>query len=242
MPIVVHCPACNRRYQIDEQLSGKRARCPCGATMQVPTGNSGAPDADWVADAFSESKPAASAAAEPDSPPPVVPARPGVRAVVQPPPVDLIEELAGPRAPSRKKLIRRVMAVLAIVYGLGAAGVFVVIGVMAPSADVFDFFEWLAMISLGVGMAAGGVLTWRRHPMGPAWAALSALFLCFFPAWDWLRWLLAALMAGAWLVFLGQLLLGAAMFAIPIAVTAWGLKMEKARQVREEKDREMRLL
>jgi hypothetical protein len=37
MPIVTHCPACNKRYELNDEFAGRRARCKdCGAGMQIP--------------------------------------------------------------------------------------------------------------------------------------------------------------------------------------------------------------
>lgn len=49
MSIEVDCPACGKRLKAPARLAGKRAKCRCGAVLQVPTGNVGTDEPDVLA-------------------------------------------------------------------------------------------------------------------------------------------------------------------------------------------------
>ncbi len=36
MSILLQCPGCGKRYRFDDRVAGKKARCPCGRTIEVP--------------------------------------------------------------------------------------------------------------------------------------------------------------------------------------------------------------
>ncbi len=69
MALAVVCPACGRRFRVEERLAGKRLRCPCGQRLEVHHSGQADPsrpapaqpeeDDDWVAAAFAAPEPPA---------------------------------------------------------------------------------------------------------------------------------------------------------------------------------------
>lgn len=67
MAVAVVCPACGKRFRVEDGLVGKRLRCPCGQRLEVHLAEgAGQPgsaptspgeDDDWVAAAFASSEP-----------------------------------------------------------------------------------------------------------------------------------------------------------------------------------------
>jgi predicted Zn finger-like uncharacterized protein len=47
MPIVLGCPGCGKRYEVDSALAGKKSRCKqCGEVFQIPAESASESSAD----------------------------------------------------------------------------------------------------------------------------------------------------------------------------------------------------
>lgn len=255
MSITLECPGCGKRYEIDDRLAGKQAKCKCGTAMRVPRKNAGSAgaavegldDEDWVASAFSSPAPAGPTAAPPEAtpiaPPPIVDVRPPPlpeRSTSEPPASQRPDEPADYARPRKKKSKaarqRQIVAILAMVYGAVAALALVARSVFSPPDGVFTLSHHLAEIGLAVLIGLGGWMIRQRHPHGPTCAGLACLFLCFFAAWKLMLAAMSRLTEGRLGALLLVLVLGVLFYAIPAVVTAWCLREEMARQKREEEE------
>lgn len=267
MAIAVVCPACGRRFRVEEHVAGKRLRCPCGQRLvarsaqqaeQVTSAIVVPEEDDWVAAAFASPEPPEGKPSEegqaPTPPPLPLPIpqedEPGTRGWTASPPAgalgdaprDLLRHLQSALLPARNRsskaaMQRLAIARLAMAYGSLVTLVLATRLFLDPPAGIFALSNRVASIVLAACVAVGGWLILKRHPQGPAWAGLASVFLCFPFAWSLLMSALGYYSAGQWRWLGAVLLKSAVQLAIPGLIIAWCLKKEVARQ-RQEQERE----
>ena len=221
MSIPLQCPGCGKRYRFDDEVAGKRARCPCGQTIEVPAR---APDTSPASDAFDA--PNESGPREPRAQPAESSSagREDLRSTVS----ELAAAEGGDESQEKPAWQtippRTAVGILSIVYG--AVAVLIVPLGLFDASGLIGLVQPLAALLIVVG----GVLILRGHEHGPAVAGLSCAILCFFPLLSAVYRTLALMNAvrpGALLVLLLRTVL---LYAIPVLIVVWTVREETRKQ------------
>jgi hypothetical protein len=244
------------------ELAGKKARCTCGAVVLVPlpAASQEARRGDEVDRAFAPIKkpgprtdrpqeetaiqPAAQSREVVSQPEPAAPRR-GVRRILAAiPPLKKWKPKKSDPWPGR-------VAVACVAYGIIAILAIPIHAAMTAPHGLFAVCIYLFRMCIAGAIVVSGVLLARGDRNGPAWAGVSCLLFCAFPtsgefslllliyalpAWDLLVAFHTFMSGGPLLGFLLALLIFAALYGLPIAITVWSLKREAARTRREEEE------
>jgi len=252
MSIRLQCPGCGKRYRFDEQVAGKKARCPCGRTIEIP---GPACDAPIVSNASS----ASAVPPVPDAPPPPealhapketalshARAWPGESASAEREDLrSTVSQLAAagggdasPRKPAWQAAPpRTAVGILSIVYGAGAALYLLAALVSATSSgrvglSTTYLLVWLAF---AVVMAYGGVLVLKRHAHGHVYTGLSCAIVFFLPLVSAVCEAFRSLSAIQPGVFLAVVLKSVLLYTIPVLIVVWSVQEEARREAEPDR-------
>jgi len=223
---------------VADKAAGKKARCRCGTAVPVPAALADADESleDWVCAAFRDPRTSASPGRGPEprpEPPSATPEPEPVPDYPSPAFSDDLPRKRRKRAPPNRR--RTIAGVASIAYGSLAAVVLAVLGILNFPEDMFSS---PVKVAAAVSIAVGGVLILRRHAYGPAWAALSCIFLVLLHISSVFLTIIYLANTGHSLrahCYMGAFLVAS---AVPAAITTWCLREEIRRQEREKAEQE----
>ena len=233
MSIPIQCPGCGKRYRFDDRVAGKKARCPCGRTIEVPGPAPDTAPTSQPPDAHQRSEPQEPRAQPAES---ASAGREDLPSTVSEPPATEGGDTSRKKPTWQTFPPRMAVGILTIVYGsLAALYLFATLVSTTSSGGVglatMYLIVWLA---IAVIMAYGGVLVLNRHPHGHVCAGLACAILFFLPlvnaVYDAFR-SLNAIQPG---VFLAVVFKSVLLYTIPVLIVVWSVQEETRREAESD--------